>query len=653
MILIFDIITNIKSEYSTVFTLSQLAWNEYNESGSLTSSNNYHIISENNNINYNEDTNERVDSIFKEKGVDIRYVLNKFINCVDSSEINISHNLDFKLNVISSELNRYSIKYPIKNKKSICLMKSLINYDNLIENILLKSSNQNKQYKEILNKEIINKKNAKLLVDITSEYFWKLVLGDFINLKKYYNVEWWKQIDEKTRSLLSNHFKFCYEGKCHDYKKNIIYYKDIFENFGQNLGSILNDNEIIPLNLDQIEKITYLNLNFVEKNIFKYLKFIKNLRFLEIANTKDIDLNNVSVLEKLEVLSINNCNIVKNNQLNSFQTLKKLLIGNISTTNFEYDEFYKIFPNVKELEIFEKGSNYIAKNWSVDQINFNDFSFIRLIENMPNLNHLIIHPKVDSKLIALSKSKNEIQHIECHYLDENISSISIINSFKKLKSLKCRFRHDSNNIEINENLIIEEIYFFSDHYDMNDYNFKDLSKLINLKKLELNGFKKINDYTFLKNLTGLTHLNLESSNFIETELLHSLASLEYLNLDYTQVNSLECLLLPNLKELHLRSTEIKDFNLIPNFQNLEILEISYDSVFDNYGKSIKFWELGVYLANLKKLTIESINFNPLLLDYIPNLEVFEWSDCPLDNSMIKSLYSKYPKIKFCISPVFY
>jgi len=204
-------------------------------------------------------------------------------------------------------------------------------------------------------------------------------------------------------------------------------------------------------------------------------------------------------------------------------------------------------------------------------------------------------------------------------------------------------------IDINENLKTEELYFKCDEYNTTKYDFTNIKKLKHLKKLELINFKHLQNFDFIENMVSLTYLNLYSTNFDETLCFNKLTNLAILDISYTNVSKLENLILPNLKELNISGTNIKSFIKIPMFTNLEVLVINSTDIFDQYNSKQIFWETNVYLNNLKSLSIESVNFDYKLLDFMPNLNQFYWSNCPLEYYKINSLYKNYPKIKFIIS----
>ena len=52
-------------------------------------------------------------------------------------------------------------------------------------------------------------------------------------------------------------------------------------------------------------------------------------------------------------LALNYCHFKKNYNTKQLIQVRRLVIGSISFTDYENDEFYKLFPNVEELNILE------------------------------------------------------------------------------------------------------------------------------------------------------------------------------------------------------------------------------------------------------------------------------------------------------------
>lgn len=137
----------------------------------------------------------------------------------------------------------------------------------------------------------------------------------------------------------------------------------------------------------------------------------------------------------------------------------------------------------------------------------------------------------------------------------------------------------------------------------------DIEDFLNLKKLYLdnvgicNSFTPIyfNELSYFKNLESLTISN---------------AVIDFNNFSYIR-------LLTNLKSLKLYNCTIDDLTGIANLINLEELNITKGSIKDY--KSL-FGQ-----KNLKKLSLVNINFEPIIFDYINDLEYLDISYSDINN----------------------
>jgi len=108
----------------------QLAWQLYDEDENLISENCTLIkpdgwtVPEDSEFHKEHGyTNENL----QENGVELKGVLQKFVEDIDKSKYMIAHNMDFDRNVVSAELIRYSVRPNVKPEK-VCTMKESTNF---------------------------------------------------------------------------------------------------------------------------------------------------------------------------------------------------------------------------------------------------------------------------------------------------------------------------------------------------------------------------------------------------------------------------------------------------------------------------------------------------------------------------------------------
>jgi small GTP-binding protein len=132
---------------------------------------------------------------------------------------------------------------------------------------------------------------------------------------------------------------------------------------------------------------------------------------------------------------------------------------------------------------------------------------------------------------------------------------------------------------------------------------KDLTKLTTLI---LNN-NQITDYSFLKNLTNLTHLDLSNNQITDYSFLKDFTKLTHLDLSNNQITDYSFLKdLTNLTYLDLRNNQITDISFLKDLTNLTYLDLSDNQIkispkeLLNLNLTIKLkndYEGGIILAN--------------------------------------------------------
>lgn len=144
--------------------------------------------------------------------------------------------------------------------------------------------------------------------------------------------------------------------------------------------------------------------------------------------------------------------------------------------------------------------------------------------------------------------------------------ILIIRNLSLLKSIrfnKCFFENANDVGLIN----VEEIHFFD--CDIIDYSF--IKNMTNLKSLSIvNGDVSLNDLMFLKDLN-------------------------FLRLTHSEISDLNKFNFPNLKELYINDTNINNYDILTDLDNLSVLDLSSEQCND--------WNEYVNILSKKKVLV--------------------------------------------------
>lgn len=118
-----------------------------------------------------------------------------------------------------------------------------------------------------------------------------------------------------------------------------------------------------------------------------------------------------------------------------------------------------------------------------------------------------------------------------------------------------------------------------------------LDSLKKLKKLDLAHCDSIKDFTPLKNLSNLKHLDISGTKINDLTSISDLVHLEYLNISNTSISDLAAISnLTNLKTLKCNNSKVTDISILQRFKDLDTLEVFNDN------------EVLIDFSPLKKLT---------------------------------------------------
>ncbi|KAL9653870.1 hypothetical protein ABK040_012930 [Willaertia magna] len=366
-----------------------------------------------------------------------------------------------------------------------------------------------------------------------------------------------------------------------EYLNNVKDYIHLFQINKFVYNNILNDNETILRNeifkkeviICLNEKLpSYLfklqNLNITqENNDFNLLNKFKYLKYLEIQKLpKDFIFPNLSFLEELK---IKNSNLQSSTLVNLQQKLKILNIARCTIK----DDCLNYLNNLQELIV------KLIKLHFEHSIKKDDFT--KNIENIINLKHLTIHnyyPNYNSNFLE------KLTNLE--YLSIDLENINEEN-FKNLTKLTT--------LDISGTILPEENNCFTNLVNLTEltvgdcinFNGKCLLNFTNLEKLNISKNEKLTDDSF-KNLKNLRRLNIRNCQNLNGECFQYLNKLE--DLHFTDLNISDKYLqnLTNLKYLSFTQCPSLSEPLV----NLTLVDIH---------SSPQLLKKGDYLLNMDKL----------------------------------------------------
>ncbi|NFQ73566.1 DUF5050 domain-containing protein [Clostridium botulinum] len=312
---------------------------------------------------------------------------------------------------------------------------------------------------------------------------------------------------------------------------------------GTKISTIPNLNSLMELDLSNCNLTSN---NFLSSN-FSNLVYL-NLSSIKIQGNLLNEINNISILGKLEYLSIANTNVVNIDVLRSLVNLRKLditgctkidtqVLNHLSDVEIIGNEIVTFGDKVLEREIRELINNYSEPIYkrqllSITKLELSGRGIVDLqgLESMENLT----------------------------YLDLSNNEISNIDSIKKLIDLKKLVLHKN---KIGSIKVIES--------------------LTKLEELDLSN-NLIGDITALGGLSQLTRLDLSKNGIVSISSLGGLINLQYLSLYENKISEREESLkkLYNLRELYLKNSGISNFDVtLAYYNNLEKKDFTTNSDF--------------------------------------------------------------------------
>ncbi|CAL6077356.1 Conserved_hypothetical protein [Hexamita inflata] len=415
--------------------------------------------------------------------------------------------------------------------------------------------------------------------------------------------------------------------------------------------------EVAPLSQIALQ-ITKLSLNYCELQNVDHLKILANLKELNIAYNKYVNITALKDMSQLLALDLSFCSLESIETLRSLVNLKELKLRcnqvdimplqylselvriDLNSCGLCYISVLQYLPNLEEVDIANNSIIYIQplqELYSIVELDarFNKIVDFHTIQYHPNHNnyHLDFQtkPTNDEMYFIQSQQQQEIiycnnmtilyeQYITRHYRARNqflpvqkikspsssivISQLQIQNDsqltcldfLQGFSIRKLELENCENIIPKFQNNLIQELSV----KQCNISNFK-LIELNNLEILTLKSQKMMYAYELISSITKfkyLQELNIYGYNIIDLNPLLQMEFLTRLSLSSCGLKDIENLrLLTNLKSLDISKNQYIDFNSLSYFTRLSVLNLRSCGL-----NTIDFLK---NLVNLEKLNIQN------------------------------------------------
>ena len=212
----------------------------------------------------------------------------------------------------------------------------------------------------------------------------------------------------------------------------------------------------------------------------------------------------------------------------------------------------------------------------------------------------IFKKKIENDIFS-AFSLNKQNNVVCFSLQQTALNDSIIKLITNLRKLKKTTFFDNG---IKDYTFLKELTNLS-VLNLNSAHLSDVSflkELTNISVLDLSSNRDIKDYTFLKELTNLSSLDLSSNNLSDVSFLKELPNLSSLYLRDNNLSDVSFLKkLTNLSVLNLSwNRNIKDYSFLKKLRNLSSLSLSQNNLSDVY-----------FIKELRNLSSLDLCFNKL------------------------------------------
>ncbi len=381
---------------------------------------------------------------------------------------------------------------------------------------------------------------------------------DYCALSNLYNLEVFNRVGGNDFEQIIDGLKFCP-------RLNSFYLGS--NNIGENMKRIseLENLKSLRLSEDKITKIegldnkfnlTQLLLNGNKISKIENMDSLSNLVYLDLRNNQITDITPLSANISLTTLDLKGNSEIDGNRANytgeKLEALNKIgkILDRGGTINIDVDKL-GLFTNYKKLDLNKQNLTTLEPlegltkltylSIAQNQITLEDSISQKILKSMTNLSSLDISNNRIKNITAINELKN-LKSLYINGKENNINLLEIediISNLDRLKistdSLKTIVNCDVNKIKT-LNLLTSDLT-----------QIPDLSKFVNLTKLNLSDNTNISNFNEVSKLKNLSNLNLEKNNLHGRMIDFSqLTNLTELNLDN---NTLWDEDLVNLKEL--------------------------------------------------------------------------------------------------------
>ena len=323
-------------------------------------------------------------------------------------------------------------------------------------------------------------------------------------------------------------------------------------------------------NLTNLENL-YLPNNKITK--IEGLENLTNLKILYLVNNNIEDITPLSANTKLMTLNLKTNPQIDGNRSNytgeKLEALNKIgeILDRGGTINLDVDKL-GLFTNYKVLDLSSQGLTSLeplegltqleSLNLTSNQITLEDEKSQEILRKMTNLKTInltynkitditVFNTSQNLKSLYLGGDNNKVNLKEIEDIISNLQNLRVSND--SLKTIT--------NCDINKITIL--------NLSGNDYTeLPDLSKFTKLKRINLNGNLKINDFSIISKIISLENLSLSNVN------LHGRM------IDFSQLTNLTNL---DLSNNTLWSEDLENLKALKNNANLTI-NLSNNSIID-------------------------------------------------------------------------
>ena len=322
-----------------------------------------------------------------------------------------------------------------------------------------------------------------------------------------------------------------------------------------NISNTLID-DLNPLrNLNKLEK---LDCSGTPLSNLEALRYASSIKQINLSSTQVTNIAVLANLTKLEEADLSKTTVDNFESLASLQNLRTLKVSAMPLT---------AYSNIGSLEqltsLLASNSNpvdldAIAQLQDLQTLNI-DSTAVSDLSALANLQQLRVLQANNSKISDLSPLQN-LEGLKLIYCDNSMVSKQEAHSFMSQKP-ECMVIF--NTFELVEwwNNLPEEWHSiaYSRMELSNPISKEQLHQIINIRDVDLENNKKINDLSPLKMLYNLESLNVSGCEINNVEALEGLKNLKDLNIDNTSVKSLEPLSkLAKLNVLRCENTGVTD-----------------------------------------------------------------------------------------------